>query len=457
MDTGLQWVAGRKRLLLGLFISIVAVVGFACGDDDDPTATPTADATAAATDEPTAEPTTDATAEPTTAPTEEPADDGPLKIGFLADFSGSLAEFGPEIQTGVELAISQINAAGGVNDQDVVLVVGDTGLDETKAVEEARRLVDVEGVHAIVGPLASGITAAVAEAVTRDAEVPTISPSATSPAITDVDDDGFLFRSTISDAAQGVILAQLAADEGIENVGVLFENSAYGQGLANVFETNFTGTVDSSAFENGQATYLSELQGVTDEGADYLVAIGYPTEALVFVREALENDIFTNFLFVDGTKSQDLVDGIGGEFLDGFKGTAPSAGPGSDALNAWDAAYTAAYGELPTRPFVREAYDATIAIALAAASVGVGDGAALRDALVEVASPDGELVIPSDESVAAGLATVAGGGDVNYDGAATTLDWNEAGDVTTGFVGIWTYQDGGIVELESIEFDLEAS
>lgn len=455
MDTGLRWAAGRKRLLLGLFVSLVAIVAFACGDDDDPTATPAAtdEPTAAATDEPTAEPTD----EPTAEPTDEPSDGGQLTIGFLADFSGSLAEFGPEIQTGVELAISQINAAGGVNGQDVVLVVGDTGLDETKAVEEARRLVEVEGVDAIVGPLASGITAAVAEAVTRDAEVPTISPSATSPAITDVDDNGFLFRSTISDAAQGVILAQLAADEGIENVGVLFENSAYGQGLADVFETNFEGTVSSSAFENGQASYLSELQGVTDGDPDYLVAIGYPTEALVFIREALENDIFTQFLFVDGTKSQDLVDGIGGEFLNGFKGTAPSAGPGSDALAAWDEAYTAAYGELPTRPFVREAYDATIAIALAAASAGTEDGAALRDALVEVASPDGDLVIPSDESVAAGLATVADGGDVNYDGAATTLDWNDAGDVTTGFVGIWTYEDGGIVELESIEFDLEAS
>ena len=155
-----------------------------------------------------------------------------LKIAFLADFSGPLAEFGPEIQTGAELAIQHINDAGGVNGQDVVLVTGDTGLDETKAVEEARRLVDVEGVHAIVGPLASGITAAVAESVTIAAEVVTITPSGTSPALTGIDDNGYLLRSTISDAAQGVVLAQLAADEGISSVGVLYENSAYGQGLS---------------------------------------------------------------------------------------------------------------------------------------------------------------------------------------------------------------------------------
>ena len=452
MDFATQRVVGCKRLLLGMLIALFALVAFACGDDDDATATPTAAATDEPTAAPTDAPTEEPTEEPTAEPTEAPGSDEQLKIAYLADFSGPLAEFGPVIQTGVELAIEQINAAGGINGQDVVLVVGDTGLDETKALEEARRLVDVEGVHAIVGPLASGITQAVTTAVTADAQIPTISPSATSPAITAVADDGYLFRSTISDSAQGVILAQLAADEGITSVGVLFENSAYGQGLADVFESNFVGDVTSSSFENGQASYLAELQSV--DGGDYLVAIGYPTEAQVFVREALENGIYDKFLFVDGTKSQDLIDAIGGEFLNGFKGTAPSAGPGSDALTAWDAKYIEVNGELPTRPFVREAYDATIAIALAAAKAGSLDGPSLRDALVEVASPDGQIVIPSDESIAAGLAAAAAGEDVNYEGAATTLDWNEAGDVTTGFVGIWTYEDGAIVEVESIQFDL---
>ena len=88
-----------------------------------------------------------------------------LKLGYLADFSGPLAEFGPVIQTGVDLAIKHINDAGGVNGQDVVLVTGDTQVDPTQGVEEARRLIDVEGVHGIVGPLSSTVTLAVAESV----------------------------------------------------------------------------------------------------------------------------------------------------------------------------------------------------------------------------------------------------------------------------------------------------
>ena len=402
-----------KRALLGVVLTIVALAAYGCGDDEGE----------------------------------------PLKIGFLADYSGDLAEFGPAIQTGAELAIKHINDAGGVNGQDVALVTGDTGLDETKAVEEARRLVDIEGVHAIVGPLASGITAAVAESVTIDAEVPTITPSGTSPALTGIVDNGFLLRSTISDAAQGVVLAKLAEDEGIASVGVLFENSAYGQGLAGVFEANYSGEVKSAAFESGQASYLAELQSV--DGAEYLVAIGYPTHALIFVREALENGIYDKFLFVDGTKSQELVDGIGSELLEGFKGTAPSSDESSNALAAWNEAYEAEHGALPTLPFVREAYDAVIAIALAAEYAGSLEGADIAEALVTIASPGGTVIVPGADSIADGLEAVGDGDDINYEGAATTLDWDAAGDVTSGFVGIWAYQGGEIVELETVPFTLE--
>ena len=143
-----------------------------------------------------------------------------LKIAFLADYSGPLKEFGPVIQTGVELAIDHINAAGGVNGKDVLLVTGDSGLDKTKATEEARRLIDIEGVHGIVGPLSSGVTLAVSGSVTSTSNIPQISPSATSPALTNADDNGYLFRSTISDAAQGVILADLAKAEGYSKAGV---------------------------------------------------------------------------------------------------------------------------------------------------------------------------------------------------------------------------------------------
>ena len=407
-------VMGRGRWMLVL--ALVAAVGLviaACGGDDEP-------------------------------------DAEPLKIGYLGDFSGPIAEFGPVIQTGVELAIEHINAAGGVLGQPVELVTGDTQVDTVQGVEEARRLVDVEGVHAIVGPLSSTVTIAVAESVTGPAGVPTISPSATSPSITVADDNGYLFRSTISDAAQGVALADLASDEGYDNVAVLFRNDAYGQGLADAFEAAFDGTVTSASIEQGATSYLSELRAAADGGATVLIAIAFPAEALIFIRESLEHSIFSEFLFVDGTKSQDLIDGIGEDFLNGSKGTAPGGGPANAATRAWDAAYIDAYGELPALPFVREAYDAVIAIALAAELAGSTDGAAIRDALPRVAAPGGDDVIPGPAGIATAMAAVGDGDDVNYEGAATTLDWNAAGDVLTGFIQIWQYSDGEPVEIGEV-------
>lgn len=430
----------RLVLLLGLAL-FASMALLACSEDSDEGDEATATATG--------------TGEASATATEAMTEMTPLKIGYLADFSGPLAEFGPAIQTGVELAIKHINDAGGVHGLPVELVVGDDQTDPTAATEEARRLIEVEGVSAIVGPLASGVAIAVAEGVAVPAGVVVISPSATSPGLTTVNDDGFLFRSTTSDAAQGVVLAQLATDEGIDNVGVVYLNGAYGQGLSDAFEAAFGGTVTKASFEDGQASYLAELQAAAAGGADTLVAIGYPAQAQVFIREALENELFSNFLFVDGTKSQDLIDALGADALEGFKGTAPTGGPETDAFAAWQAAYEAEYGTVPELPYIREAYDATIAIALAAQAAHSNDGAAIRDQLLVVAAPGGDVYLPGAEGVAAALAAVAEGTDIDFEGAATTLNWNDAGDVTTGYIGIFQYSGGAIVELEVVPFDLD--
>lgn len=441
---------GLRAAALAALLALAAGLIAACGGDDEQQQQQVAQQTPAQQQDQPAQPAPSQNEEPP-APTGDP-----LKIAFLADYSGAIAEFGPAIETGVRLAVKHLNDAGGVFGQDVQVVTGDTGLDSTRAVEEARRLIEVEGAHAIVGPLASGITLAVAESVTGPANIPTISPSATSPQITLADDNGFLFRSTVSDAAQGPVLAQLAADEGYSNVSVLYVDNAYGQGLADAFLEAWGGESVSVAYAEGQTSYLAELQNVAGANGEVLIAVGYPTEAQVYIREALENGIFDTFLFVDGTKSQDLIDAIGQGFLNGMKGTAPASGPESDSLRNFNAAYTAEYGELPSIPFVREAYDATVAIGLAAASAGSTDGVRLRDHLRMVAAPDGAVISAGAEGVAAGLRALANGESVNYEGAATTVDWNAAGDVTTGFIGVWQFANGAIEEVSVQAIDLGA-
>ena len=403
----IQAVRGRHLAVILLAILAIGMIVAACSDDDDDGE-------------------------------EDLVGEGDaLKIGFLADFSGPLAEFGPVIQTGVELALKHINDAGGVNGAPVTFVTGDSAVDPNQGVEEARRLVEVEGVSAIVGPLSSGVTIAVAESVTGAAGIVTITPSGTSPAVSLADDDDFLFRSTVSDAAQGPVFANVATDEGFDNLGILYIDDAYGQGLSAAIENAFAGDSIRIAYQDGQPSYLAELQEAASGGASVLVAVGFPTQAEVYIREALEAGLFDQFMFVDGTKSQELIDTIGAEFLNGFKGTAPGAGPESESAIAWNAAYEAEFGELPALPFVREAYDATIAIALAAAYAGSSDGPDIRDALRAIAAPDGTVVVPGGDGIASGLDLILAGESINYEGAATTLDWNEVGDVATGFIEIW--------------------
>ena len=213
-----------------------------------------------------------------------------LRIGYLADRSGSLAELGDVISVGVELAVQHINEAGGVNGRDVVLVSGDTKVNPTQGVEEARRLVEVEGVQAIVGAISSTVTLAVTESVIGPSGVVMITPSASSPALSTSNDNDFLFRSAPSDVAKGVILAALAREEGLDNVGLLYRDDAYGQGLAEVFTQHFGGTVSAASYSAlGQTSYLAELQQAASGGADLLVVVAFPGEAEVFLRESIEN------------------------------------------------------------------------------------------------------------------------------------------------------------------------
>ncbi len=455
MKTGTK--TGRHRSIQLLLVALLAAFGFAlfaaCGEDEDqqqqaqPAAAEEQEQQQAAVDQPQQE---QQQAQPA------PAAEGPLKIGFLADYSGALAEFGPAIQTGVDLAIKHLNEAGGVLGHEVELVVGDTALDPTQATEEARRLIEVEGVHAIVGPLASSITLAVAESVASPAGVPVISPSATSPQLTIAEDDDYLFRSTTSDAAQGPVLAQLAADQGLNNVGVLFLNDPYGQGLAEAFANSWGGEVTLVSIEDGQASYLSELQQVASNGAQALVAIAFPQQAEVFLREALEQGLFNHFLFVDGTKSQDLLDAIGEEYLNGMQGTAPAPGPESESLQLFNEAYVAEYGELSPLPFIREAYDAAIAVGLAAIAAGSVDSDAIRENLRNVAAPPGAAYAAGAAGVAQAVDALSSGEQIDFAGAATSLDWDENGDVTSGYIGVWQYTADGIEEISVTAFDLSS-
>ena len=376
-----------------------------------------------------------------------------MKIGLLLNFTGS-PEASADRKRAFDLAILHINQGGGVLGRPVEGITADATPDPLVAVEEARRLVEAEGVHAIVGPNASSASLPVAEAVTGPAGIPTISPSATSPRLTEVADSGYFFRTTLSDTAQGPVLARVARERGFDNVGLIYHDDAYGQGLAASFEASWNGTLRAVAVDADQSTYVPELRRSASAGGRALVVITFENQALSIVRKALDEGIYDQFVFGDAAKRQSLVREIGGERLGGMYGTAGAPAPDNDATADWEAAFIAEYGELPVLAYVKETYDATIALALAAQAAGSVDGAAIRDHLRAIGSPPGETVLGTPAGVADGLRLLTEGREIDYDGAASTLDWDDNGDLRRGHIGIWRFTDDGrIEELDAVFFE----
>ena len=372
----------------------------------------------------------------------------PLIVGNLNVFTGSLSEFGPPLRNAVELASDHVNRAGGVHGASMVIISRDTAVNPVQGVDAARALVDVENVVAIVGALSSGVTVAVANAVTIPKETLMISGASTAPSITVLEDNDFLFRTTPSDASQGVVLARLAQEQGHQTVGIMYINNAYGEGLANQFEESFTalgGTVTAKVpHEDVQPTYASELDKATEGDPDALAVLSYTGQAAVYVREAMEGGYADEFLFADGTKGSEWIDGIDAwEALEGSMGTVQGS-PGSPARDAFEMAYEDTFGFPVSHPFMAEHYDATVLIALAAAKAGsTTDSAAIRDAIRDVANAPGEVVGPGRDEIARALALIAAGQDINYNGAGGDIEFDEYGDVF-GTIEIWTISDGEI-------------
>ena len=166
----------------------------------------------------------------------------------------------------------------------------------------------------------------------------------------------------------------------------------------------------------------------------------------MYLREALEGSVIDNFVFVDGTREDDIFNELGWEPFDGMLGTAPGTLQ-TDLGSAFDDAFVAEFGAAYSSPFVREAFDAIIAIGLAAQAAETNtDSAAIRDALRGTSNGPGTVFGPSEDDITAALAAIAAGDDIDYQGASGSVDFNEDGDVTFGAIEVWR------VDAENQEF-----
>jgi len=376
-----------------------------------------------------------------------------VKIGALNGMTGGLAAYSPPILAGEELAAKHVNEQGGIlGGRKLVIVSGDTQSIPQGGVDAAQKLVSVDGVVAIAGGLASSVTLAVAQSVTIPANVPQISPASTSPEITKLKDNDFLFRTTVSDAYQGVVLANVVKKRGIKKVAMSYINNDYGKGLAAAFRDAFKdggGVITAEApHEENKASYRAELATLAKGGPEGLVLIAYPDSGgKLIMRQSLENDFFKLFIMTDGMRQTEVVQDIGADVLKGSFGTGAESPGETSAAKKFDAAYTAAYETTKEKFYIREAYDAAFMLALAIEKAGSTDGTKIRDALRQICCPPGAAIEPGDWAQAVKL--IAEGKDIDYVGAAGSQNFDAAGDVD-GTIGHWEVQANGDLKVLEI-------
>ena len=364
---------------------------------------------------------------------------GEVKIGVLNALTGPIPDLSAVILEAELAAAAYINANGGMWGGDtLVLASGDSGCDAKAGVDAATKIVNVEQASIIVGPLCSGATIGATQAVTIPAGVVNISPSATSPAITGLDDNDLVFRVCPSDAYQGVTIAKLARSMGYSKLAATYANDDYNAGLHDVFVKAFKelgGTITGDQMhEANKASYRAELATLSSGGPEALAIFAYYNgSGITMLRQSLENGFFSKFIGGDGMIAQEVIDEIGADNLGDAVFTKGTADESSSHFKTFAGLF-----DRPSDPYTAQAWDAVMIAALALESAG----GATRDLIGHVrsvANAPGVEVGPGDWAKAKAL--LAAGKEINYQGIAGANEFDANGDVA-GIYGKSVVKDG---------------
>ena len=374
-----------------------------------------------------------------------------VKLGFLGGFTGPIESLTPPIFNGAKLAVQNVNDQGGILGGKLTIESADGACDATAAANAADKLINTAQVTAVVGGLCTGETIGGFNGSGKPGNVVFVSPASSAPALTTLDDNDLVFRTTPSDALQGVKMASLLISKGIKDVVVTYVNNDYGKGLNDSFSAAYKadgGTIKADvAHEDSKADYRAELGQLAAGGSTKLVILAYANSSgHTILQQAVEAGDFKVFVGGDGMVGDALTTGIDPKSVEGLIATraGASTGAGTDAFNklAADAKVD------PTGTYVPQAYDAAFLLALAIEKNGNAKRDGVSKALRAIASGKGEVILPGEWKKAVDL--IKAGKDINYEGAGGSLDFDKAGDVD-GIINYLVVKDGKFVDQGAIK------
>jgi len=356
-----------------------------------------------------------------------------IKMGVILGFTGPIESLTPAMAASAELAFKEASDSGSLLGGETITPVraDSTCVDSAAAQSAAEGLVS-EGVAAIMGADCSGVTGAIASNVAVPNGVVMISPSATSPGLTTLDDKGLFFRTAPSDARGGQILADITKDRKIKSVAITYTNNDYGKGLADVYEAavkaHGISVTTVAAHEDGKADYSAEVATLASAGGDAVAVIGYLDQGgKGIIQGSIDSGAFDTFILSDGMIGQSLVDAFGKGLSKSFGSLPGSTGKGAGVF----ATVAGAAGIDPSAPYTGESYDAAALIVLAMQAGGSADRASIAKNVMGVANGPGKKIYPGELKKALDL--LAKGKAVDYEGA-TGVTFTDVGEAFGSFL-----------------------
>lgn len=419
---------GRWLRLLALLVSL-SIVAAACDGDDDQDAADDGGATS------------------TTETTGAPKQVDNLLIGQIWAETGGLAALGPPVRAGLDLAIEDINAAGGVLDRDVEVIRGDEAGDAAKVRDATQRLLS-EGAQVIHGAMSSGMSDTIIQTL-FDNEIPQCSPSNTSNQFAEQENATFYVRTVPSDAAVVPVIADRLVADGHSSIAIAARADDYGRSLSELLEPEAEDvglTVTANVLYDPEAsTFDSEVEQLTEGDPDAIVLVAF-AEGATLAAGLLEAGITAEQLYgADGIFDPTLPNAVDPDDDAVLDGMTVIGAAGTEEFLARLAPVTEnnlIYGG--------QAYDCGVLFALAVETVGnLDDGEAIVEAMIQVSKTGEKCTTFADckELIAAGT-------DIDYDGASGGIEFDEVGEPTVATYAIAKYADGGTLTVDAT-FDVD--
>ncbi len=306
-----------------------------------------------------------------------------IKVGVYGDLTGATSSFGQSTKNGIELAVEEINAAGGVNGKKIVLVVEDDQGRPEQAKTVVSKLINQDKVQAVLGEVASTNSLAAAP-VAQEAKIPMITPSSTNPKVTETGD--YISRVCFIDPFQGSVMAKFASNTlKAKTAAILGDvNSDYSKGLTQFFEEEFTKlggkVLAKEAYTQTDPDFKGILTKIRDTNPDVLYIPGYYGQVGIIAKQARELGMNIPLLGGDGWDSPELWNLGGNALKNAYISNHYSAENPAPEIQNFVKAYRAKYGVVPDS-LAALAYDAAKVLADAIKRAGTTESAKLKDAI----------------------------------------------------------------------------